>query len=186
MPHNVRTGHFQTRCLHSLPQCLCQCQLHLVCHCFSPINVSLLSQQMDFHSKTDPRLCLALGRLTGIIQAGGPQQQRADLGATASMIQSQDFFWTVWGVCPDTTDGQQKVADGQLRDLRDQREVKERRKRSRPTQKTVRGASLAAVCFLLLILKSSVIRMRGREHVGWLRTAESMLGPGWWGNLTGH
>ena len=38
-------------------------------------------------------------------------------------------------------------------------------KESRLTQQTVRGTRLAAVCFFLLILKSSVIRMRGREHV---------------------
>lgn len=100
---------------------------------------------MDFRSKTDPRLCLALGRLTGITQAGGPQQQRADLGATASMIQSQDFFWTVRGVCPDTTDGQQKAADGQI--LRDQREVKERRKRKQTNSKDCKGSKFGRCLF---------------------------------------
>lgn len=67
---------------------------------------------MDFHSKTDPRLCLALGRLTGIIQAGGPQQQRADLGATASMIQSQDFFGQFEGFALTQQTGSRKLQMG--------------------------------------------------------------------------
>lgn len=50
-------------------------------------------------------------------------------------------------------------------------------RKSRTTKQAARRARLAATSFTLLILKSSISRIRGSEHVAWLRTAESMLGP---------
>ena len=102
----------------------------------------------------------------------------ADLGAIASVIQSQHLFGQLGRLSLTQQTGSRELW----------RQVWE--SESRLTQQTVRGARLAAVCFFLLILKSSIIRMRGREHVAWLRAAESMLGPGriagWWGSVTGQ
>lgn len=61
------------------------------------------------------------------------------------------------GISPTQQTGSRELCMDKFRERR----VREMRKR----EPTVRGARLAAVCFFLLILKSSVIRMRGREHV---------------------
>lgn len=119
----------------------------------------------------------------------GVLSSTADLGAIASMIQSQHLFGPLERFALTQQTGSRELwMDRFWESWGDKWERGERE--SRLTQQTVRGARLAAVCFFLLILKSSIIRMRGREHVAWLRTAESMLGPGriasWWGNLTGQ
>lgn len=126
---------------------------------------------------------------TEIIQAGDPQQ--CNRFRSHSLYASDTaLIWTTREVCSDTTEGLQRAVAGQiLRELR--REKRERWEReSKLTQQIVRRARLAALYFLLLILKSSVIRMRGCEHVAWLMRAETMLGPGriadWWDNLTGQ
>lgn len=123
-----------------------------------------------------------------IFQAGDPQPRNRFMSLSLHASDTA-LIWTK-RFCSDTTDGLRRAVAGQILKelLRQERERWERE--SKLTQQIVRRARLAALYFFLLIPKSSVIRMRGWEHVAWLIRAESMLGPGriadWWGNLTGQ
>lgn len=89
------------------------------------------------------------------------------------MIQSQHSFWIVREACSDTTDGRKSWGwtdperAVEICEREREREGKrgEREEAVRLTPQTERRTSLAAACFYLLIHKSPVIRMRGREHV---------------------
>lgn len=74
-------------------------------------------------------------------------------------------------VCSDTTDGQKKAVDEQiLRELLKQVREGVKRKREQTNSADCKESKVGCCLFflfffILLILKSSIIRMRGREHV---------------------
>ena len=123
----------------------------------------MLSQAVDFHRKTDPKRCLPSYRHAEMTQAGGPwQHSRFETHSFHDSVTA--LIWTVREFHSDTTDGQHRAVDGQiLRKL--QKQVQEKRKREQNSSTKCEGGKVGCCLFLLLILKSSVIRMRGREHV---------------------